>query len=169
LILTAYALKETAEVLGRGGSHCSSNPLADLIKNEIEVKRINEIVLPAIFDEIEKTLISLQEHYTFLSAKDGRFIITDGHYNLSLDLMTWDETQRYIAYRKTGGFDTSKMRIEKIKKGEIFKTGRGNDLVQAYDIITGECSVMLGNAIFTQEANETFRAKIFEYRKGIQT
>jgi len=61
LALTAYALKETAEVLGRGGSHCTTNPLSDLIKNENEVKRINEIVLPAIFDEIEKTLIALQE------------------------------------------------------------------------------------------------------------
>lgn len=56
LVLCAYALKETAEVLGRGGSHMSQNPCADLIKNPDEVKRINEIVLPAIFNEIQNIL-----------------------------------------------------------------------------------------------------------------
>lgn len=53
LAITAYALKETAEVLGRGGSHYTSNPCESVIKNTEEVKRINEIVLPAIFAEIE--------------------------------------------------------------------------------------------------------------------
>lgn len=52
LVLTAYTLKETAEVLGRGGSHMTTNPLAELIKNEKEVTRINDVVLPAIFDQI---------------------------------------------------------------------------------------------------------------------
>ena len=52
LVATAYALKTTAEVLGRGGSHYTTNPCADLIKNKDEVKRLNEIVLPAIFNEI---------------------------------------------------------------------------------------------------------------------
>lgn len=52
LAKTAYTLKETAEVLGRGGSHYTTNPLAALIKNQDEVKRINEKVLPAIFNEL---------------------------------------------------------------------------------------------------------------------
>lgn len=52
LITTFYTLKETAEVLGRGGSHYTGNPLAELIKNEPEVKRINEIIMPALFDQI---------------------------------------------------------------------------------------------------------------------
>lgn len=52
LALTAYSLKKSAEVLGRGGSHVDYNPCADLIQNQDEVKRINEIVLPAIFDKI---------------------------------------------------------------------------------------------------------------------
>lgn len=56
LVLTAYSLKETAEVLGRGGSHMTTNPLAELIKNETEVKRINEVLLPAIFDSINDIL-----------------------------------------------------------------------------------------------------------------
>lgn len=54
LALSAYALKETAEVLGRGGSHMTSNPCQDVIKNNEEVKRINGVVLPAIFDAIEE-------------------------------------------------------------------------------------------------------------------
>ena len=52
LVKTAYTLKETAEVLGRGGSHYTSNPCASIIKNTDEVKRINEIVLPAIFEQL---------------------------------------------------------------------------------------------------------------------
>lgn len=54
LIKTFYALKETAEVLGRGGSNYTKNPCAEIIKSKSETKRINEIVLPAIFDAIWK-------------------------------------------------------------------------------------------------------------------
>ena len=54
LAQTAYALKEAAEVLGRGGSHYTNNPCQDIIINKDEVTRINEIVLPAIFEAIEK-------------------------------------------------------------------------------------------------------------------
>lgn len=56
LASTAYTLKEAAEVLGRGGSHFTTNPLAELIMNKDEVTRINEIVLPAIFDKIGEIL-----------------------------------------------------------------------------------------------------------------
>ncbi len=54
LVTTAYALKTTAEVLGRGGSHYCTNPLADLIINKDEVKRINEKLLPAIFNALNE-------------------------------------------------------------------------------------------------------------------
>lgn len=166
LVLTAYSLKETAEILGRGGSHCTTNPVADIIKNENETKRINEVVLPAIFDEIDKTLRALKEHRAFLSSKDGRFIITDGYRHLSLELMTWEEVQKYIAWQKEGGFDTSKMRIEKIKEGEDFRDAKGGALIKSYDIITGDCSVMLENDIFTPQAIAEFKNKIIEYRKA---
>ena len=56
LFQTAYQLKRSAEVYLRGGSNITSNPLADLIKNEEEYFRINKVVLPAIFKEIEKIL-----------------------------------------------------------------------------------------------------------------
>ena len=54
LMNTFYTLKETAEVLWRGGSNMSTNPLKDLIINKEEVKRINEEILPRVFDEIYK-------------------------------------------------------------------------------------------------------------------
>lgn len=54
LMVTFYALKEIVEVYDRGGSHYASNPLADIIINHEEVKRINETLLPKIFIEIDK-------------------------------------------------------------------------------------------------------------------
>lgn len=56
LMQTFYTLKKSAEVLGRGGSHYTTNPVADVIKNEDEAKRINEKVMPAIFDALEDVL-----------------------------------------------------------------------------------------------------------------
>jgi hypothetical protein len=62
LFKTFYVLKETAEVLGRGGSHFTTNPCSELITNKDEVTRINTVVLPAIFEEIYKILIPAQEN-----------------------------------------------------------------------------------------------------------
>lgn len=56
LFSTFYILKETAEVLGRGGAHYTTNPCKDVIINTDETKRINEVVLPAVFDELYKVL-----------------------------------------------------------------------------------------------------------------
>lgn len=60
LAKTAYSLKDIAAVYGRGGSRYTTNPLAEKIKNEAEVKRINEELLPAIFKEIEKILTAVR-------------------------------------------------------------------------------------------------------------
>jgi len=54
LAKTAYKLKEVAEILGRGGCQLTKNPLAELIKNQTEVNRINQIVLPQVFDAIDE-------------------------------------------------------------------------------------------------------------------
>lgn len=54
LMKTAYTLRETAEVLGRGKSNYGENPCVEVIKNTREAKRINSKVLPAIFAEIGK-------------------------------------------------------------------------------------------------------------------
>ena len=58
LAKTAYGLKEAAELLGRGGSHifplAIENPLSEVIKNKSEVDRINQIVLPQVFEAINE-------------------------------------------------------------------------------------------------------------------
>lgn len=57
LFKTFYTLKECAEVLGRGGSHYTNNPCKDIIINKQETERINNVVLPEIFEEIYKILL----------------------------------------------------------------------------------------------------------------
>ncbi len=54
LMVTFYSLEEIAAVYWRGWSNYGFNPLSEFIKNPDEVKRINDIILPAIFDEIWK-------------------------------------------------------------------------------------------------------------------
>lgn len=56
IVKTIYNLKMTAEVLGRGGSHYASNPLADEIKHHNEVRRINNYLIPKLIDEMYKVL-----------------------------------------------------------------------------------------------------------------
>ena len=62
LFQTFYTLKETAEVLGRGGAHYTTNPCKDIIINTEEVTRINTVVLPAVFEAIYKILIPAQNN-----------------------------------------------------------------------------------------------------------
>mgnify|MGYP000852376271 CR=1 FL=1 len=56
LIQTFYHLKKSAEVFGRGGSRLANNPCKDIIINKEVTTRINDIVIPAIFEEIYKIL-----------------------------------------------------------------------------------------------------------------
>lgn len=56
IMKTLYNLRETAEVLGHGGSRYMTNPCADIIRNFDEVKRINTVVIPALVDELYKCL-----------------------------------------------------------------------------------------------------------------
>ena len=56
IVKTIYSLKETAEVLGRGGVHYGTNPCAELIMNHDEVRRINCKVIPVLIDEMYKLL-----------------------------------------------------------------------------------------------------------------
>jgi hypothetical protein len=44
LFETFYKLRNIAEIYNRGGSHLTTNPCKELIKNEEEVKRINNIL-----------------------------------------------------------------------------------------------------------------------------
>ena len=52
LFTTFYNLNLTAEVLGRGGSHISSNPCKGVVTNKKEVDRINKVVIPQIIEQI---------------------------------------------------------------------------------------------------------------------
>ena len=56
LMKTFYTMKDYSELICRGGSHYTDNPVKEDIKNEDEYRRINEIVLPKIFEEIYKLL-----------------------------------------------------------------------------------------------------------------
>lgn len=56
LFQTFYQLKHTAEMYHLGGANYTTNPCRELLKNEDEWKRINEVVLPNVFDEIYKIL-----------------------------------------------------------------------------------------------------------------
>ena len=61
LIQTFYNLKETAEVFGRGGSNYTSNPISELIIDKNLVYKINNIILPKLFDEIETILSNYRQ------------------------------------------------------------------------------------------------------------
>lgn len=56
IVKTIYNLRTTAEVLELGGSHYADNPLSDEIYNPIEVRRINEDLIPKLIDEMYKVL-----------------------------------------------------------------------------------------------------------------
>lgn len=56
LMKTIYTLKEYSEVVCRGGSNITSNPLKEVIKSEEEYNRINKTVLPQLFEEVYKIL-----------------------------------------------------------------------------------------------------------------
>ena len=47
VVSTIYVLKQAAELYGRGGSHYTTNPDAELLKNEAEADRINTVLIPA--------------------------------------------------------------------------------------------------------------------------
>lgn len=68
LFLSFYALKKTAEVLNRGGAHYTSNPCKDIIMNREEVDRINQEVMPHIFEAIYAILLANQNNESLFKA-----------------------------------------------------------------------------------------------------
>lgn len=80
-----YTLKDAAKVLAKGGSHYTTNPCEEIIKNKEEVTRINFVVLPKIFEEIYKILIPAQENDKV--NKTLLEIILEGDTNKVVDFM----------------------------------------------------------------------------------
>lgn len=61
LMKTFYTLRETAETYNRGGAHITTNPIKEQIQNKEEENRINQKILPAIFEEVYKILSPEEE------------------------------------------------------------------------------------------------------------
>ena len=53
LMCSAYTLQKAAEVIGKGGSHYTTNPCKDSIVQPQAAKYINEVSLPAIFQAVD--------------------------------------------------------------------------------------------------------------------
>ena len=99
LMNSFYKLKETAEVLGRGGSHLSTNPCKDIIINKKEVERINNIVLPHIFDEIYKILERNNDNETL--------------YEKLVKLNLKGDTMKVVSFMKENSLNTDDLKIIK--------------------------------------------------------
>lgn len=56
LMSTAYQLRKQAELVKMGGSHITTNPLKDILKDMEQYTKINGELLPLVFNEIDKIL-----------------------------------------------------------------------------------------------------------------
>ena len=56
LMYSYYKARAYADMIYRGGANYTTNPLAEMIKNEDEWFRINKRVIPAILNEVYKLL-----------------------------------------------------------------------------------------------------------------
>ena len=56
IMKSIYTIKEYGELIYCGGAHYTSNPCGDIIKDDTEYKRINEVVMPALIDALDKIL-----------------------------------------------------------------------------------------------------------------
>lgn len=88
---TIYTLKETAEVLGRGGSNFTTNLCKDEIVNKKEVHRINSVVIP-------KLLIKLREVMTACTLKDvvNEFCVKNAFESLWTDVKTCEVKESVV-------------------------------------------------------------------------
>lgn len=56
LMKSAYTARQYSDMLYTGGSHITGNPAKDIIQNETEYKRINDIVIPGIMENLYKIM-----------------------------------------------------------------------------------------------------------------
>lgn len=53
---TLYTLRKYSDTIYSGGYHITINPCQELIKNEEEYKRINQVIIPALLSQLYKLL-----------------------------------------------------------------------------------------------------------------
>ena len=56
LMKSFYTAREYSDMISLGGSNYTQNPVKETIKCETEYKRINEVVIPAVMEEVYKLL-----------------------------------------------------------------------------------------------------------------
>ena len=56
IMKSLYTARKYSDMIHRGGSNYTSNPVAETINNDTEYKRINEKVIPALLDALYKIL-----------------------------------------------------------------------------------------------------------------
>lgn len=63
IVRTIYTLRKTADLFYLGGSHFTTNPDAELLKNPEEWKRINEVLIPAQLTSLYAILAKYPHEY----------------------------------------------------------------------------------------------------------
>lgn len=56
IMKSLYTARAYSDMLYRGGSHYTSNPVAGTIKNDAEYERINKVVIPALSEKLYSIL-----------------------------------------------------------------------------------------------------------------
>ena len=56
IMRSLYTAREYSDMIHIGGSHFTSNPAKDIIQDDAEYKRINEVVIPAMLEELYKIM-----------------------------------------------------------------------------------------------------------------
>lgn len=56
LMQTFYIMREYSDCIYKGGANYTNNPAKDTIKNDSEYKRINEIVIPELWEKLYSLL-----------------------------------------------------------------------------------------------------------------
>jgi len=96
---SVYLLKSTAELLGRGSANLTSNPCKDVIINTEETKRINNVVLPQIFEEI----------YDILQGYDGY----KKNMNKLIHMNSLGDTTKIVLFMNDKGITTDDLKETK--------------------------------------------------------
>jgi len=104
LFKTFYLLREVAGMYNRGSSHFANNTCSDVIKNPKEVTRINEIILPAIFEEMYIILERNQNNETL--------------YRELVEIDLLGDTSKTLEFFKTTHFKTDDLK-ELNEKSEV--------------------------------------------------